>query len=93
MSIDKLLFRVYDELSNDEDFVNEYLKQNKVDINQLEKKFEEDLENFVKNKFINTAELRELQRKVNNDEITYSKMVELINEKAFNYYSNTNVGG
>ena len=49
--------------------------------------------NFVKNKFINTAELRELQRKVNNEEITYSRMVELINEKAFNYYSNTNTGG
>ena len=54
---------------------------------------EDRLSNFVKNKFINTAELRELQRKVNNEEITYSRMVELINEKAFNYYSNTNTGG
>ena len=36
-------------------------------------------------KFIITAELRELEKQVDQEDITYSRMVELLNEKASNY--------
>lgn len=38
-------------------------------------------------KFINTAKLRELETKVTTEEITYSKMVEIINYEAQKYYN------
>lgn len=37
------------------------------------------------NKFITTAELRDLENQVEQEDITYSRMVELLNEKANNW--------
>lgn len=38
-------------------------------------------------RFLKTAELRELEKRVANEEISYSKMVEEINLKAYVYYN------
>ena len=42
----------------------------------------------MKNKFITIAELRDLEKQVTLGEISYSRMVEIINEKAELYYRN-----
>lgn len=39
-------------------------------------------------KFIKLSELRALEQKVTKGEISYSRMVEIINEMAFEFYSN-----
>lgn len=41
-------------------------------------------------KFIITAELRELQNKFFNEEISYSRMVEILNEKAERWHQERN---
>mgnify|MGYP001578592476 FL=1 len=42
----------------------------------------------MKNKFITIAELRDLEKQVTLGEISHSRMVEIINEKAELYYRN-----
>lgn len=60
-------------------------KYKSVSISQIPKQL-----TFNQNKmdiFLKTAELKELEKKVSQDKITYSKMVEEINLKAYVYYN------
>lgn len=61
-------------------------KYKSVSISQIPKKKITFNQNKM-DRFLKTAELKELEKKVSQGEITYSKMVEEINLKAYVYYN------